>query len=132
MRFLLDTCALLWYFEGSDRIPVTLRDSLTDPANEVFASDVSVLEIVLKHSLGKLILPGRPSALLPRLLEEHLIDELPLSREAIFRLESLPHHHRDPFDRLLIAQALVHDMQLVTPDPLIRQYDVDTTWRQGS
>jgi PIN domain nuclease of toxin-antitoxin system len=128
VRFLLDTCVLLWYFEGSERIPVTLQDSLTDPANEVFASDVSALEIVFKHSLGKLILPGQPSALLPRLVEEHLIEDLPLSREAIFRLESLPHRHRDPFDRLLIAQALVHDMQLVTPDPLIRQYDVNTTW----
>ena len=128
MRFLLDTCVLLWYFEGSERIPVTLQDSLTDPANEVFASDVSVLEIVLKHSLGKPILPSQPSALLPRLVEEHLIEDLPLSREVIFRLESLPHRHRDPFDRLLIAQALVHDMQLVTPDPLIRQYDVNTTW----
>jgi PIN domain nuclease of toxin-antitoxin system len=130
VRFLLDTCTLLWYFEGSDRIPETLRDRLTDPANEVFASDVSVLEIVLKHSLGKISLPRPPSVLLPQLIERHLIDELPLTRGAIFRLESLPPHHKDPFDRLLIAQALEHGLQLATPDPLVRQYEVDTTWAQ--
>jgi len=128
VRFLLDTCTLLWYFEGSARIPATLRDSLTDPANEVFASDVSLLEIVLKHSLGKITLPRPPSILLPQLIARHLIEELPLTRQAIFRLESLAHHHRDPFDRLLIAQALEHRLQLATPDPHIRQYDVDTTW----
>lgn len=128
MRFLLDTCTLLWYFEGSTRIPEPLRDALTDPANEILASDVSVLEIVLKHSLGKIALPRPPSLLLPRLIERHLIEELPLTRQAIFRLESLPYHHRDPFDRLLIAQALEHGLQLATPDPLIRQYDVDTRW----
>lgn len=128
MRFLLDTCTLLWYFQGSDRIPETLRDRLTDPTNEVLASDVSVLEIVLTHSLGKISLPRPPSILLPRLLERHLIDELPLTRGAIFRPQSLPPLHKDPFDRLLIAQALEHGLQLATPNPLIRQYDLDTTW----
>jgi PIN domain nuclease of toxin-antitoxin system len=128
LSFLLDTCTLLWYFEGSAKIPETLRDALTDPANEVLASDVSVLEIVLKYSLGKLAFPRPPSVLLPELIERHLIEHLPLSRDAIFRLESLPSHHRDPFDRLLIAQALVHGLQIVTPDPLIRQYDVATLW----
>jgi len=128
VRFLLDTCALLWYFEGSAKIPEALRDALTDPVNEILASDVSIQEIVLKYSLGKLVFPRRPSVLLPALIERHLIEHLPLSRDAIFLLESLPAHHRDPFDRLLIAQALVHGLQIVTPDPLIRQYDVATVW----
>ena len=128
MRFLLDTCTLLWYFEGSARIVEALREALTDPANHLFASDVSILEIVLKHSLGKLAFPRSPAVLLPQLIERHLIEDLPLSRQAIFRLESLPAHHKDPFDRLLVAQALVHGLQIVTPDPLIRRYDVATLW----
>jgi len=128
VRCLLDTCTLLWYFEGSAKITETLRDVLTDPVNEVFASDVSVLEIVLKYSLGKLAFPRPPSQWLPELSDRHLLDWLPLSREAIFRLESLPGHHRDPFDRLLIGQALAHGLKIVTPDPLIRQYEVATLW----
>ncbi len=128
MRLLLDTCTLLWYFEGSEKIPHAVRDILTDPVNEVLMSDASVLEIVLKYSLGKLELSSPPSALLPSMAEDHLIDELPLTPEAIYRLESLPWRHRDPFDRLLVAQALVHHLSIVTPDPAIRQYEASTLW----
>lgn len=128
MRVLLDTCVLLWYFEGSVSIPQGLRRTLTDPATEVFASDVNLLEIVLKPALGKLALPQAPSALLPRLLERHLIESLPLDREAIFRLECLPAQHRDPFDRLLVAQTSTRRLPIGTPAPLVRQYDVATIW----
>ncbi|MBA7639718.1 hypothetical protein ES703_47378 [subsurface metagenome] len=128
MKFLLDTCTALWYFEGSDRIGSRLRDTLTDLQNELFLSDVSILEIVIKHQLGKLSLERSPSQILLPLAEKHLMDILPLTSEAIFVMEKLPLLHRDPFDRLLIAQAQTHDLILLTPDPLFRQYDVNMRW----
>jgi PIN domain nuclease of toxin-antitoxin system len=129
MRYLLDTCVVIWYFEGSEKIRTPVRDLLTDPENEVYMSDISVLEVVVKYMLGKLPLSSPPSQLLPSLAEEHALATLPIFQESIFRLESLPLLHRDPFDRLLIAQSLEHGLTLVTPDPLIRQYKVQTMWK---
>lgn len=128
MRFLLDTCTLLWVFAGSSKISGDLRDELTDPGNDLYFSDASVLEIVIKYQLGKLPLAKPPSRLLFPLAQKHLIDHAPLSAEAIFGLEKLPLHHRDPFDRLLVAQARAERLTLVTPDPKIHRYDVRWRW----
>ena len=128
MSFLLDTCVAIWFFEGSERIPAHTRNLLRDPIHELYLSDVSILEIVIKHALGKFPLPESPSLLIPSLARKHLMDTLPLSTDAIFGLEELPSLHRDPFDRLLIAQARCWDLTLVTPDPLIRQYPVQCLW----
>jgi len=128
VRLLLDTCAVLWYCTGSERIGARLQKTLTDPRNELLFSDVSLLEIAIKCQLGKLDIGGRPSEVMPSLLEEHLIDPLTISSATIFALEGLPLLHRDPFDRLLVAQAKMSSLTLVTPDPAIRQYDVKTLW----
>jgi PIN domain nuclease of toxin-antitoxin system len=128
MNFLLDTCVVIWYFEGSDQIPGSIRDKLTNPENEVYMSDVSVLEVVIKYMSGKFPLSDPPSKVLPALADEHAFASLPLLQEAIYRIESLPPLHRDPFDRLLIAQSLEHDLTLVTPDLQIREYDLSTLW----
>ncbi len=128
MRFLLDTCTMIWFFEGSDRIGSNLKEELTDPRNDVFVSDVSALEVVIKHQRGKLPLRERPSKILPLLIRKHYLDRLPLTTEAIFGLEILPMLHSDPFDRLLIAQCLCEKLTLVTPDSKIRQYEVPTHW----
>ena len=130
MRYLLDTCALIWFFEGSEQIAPSLQDTLTDPLNDILVSDVSVLEVVIKHQLGKLWLPLAPSRLIPSLVRKHGMEPLALDTAAIFQLERLPPLHRDPFDRLLIAQAQVHNLTLVTPDPLIRQYMVPCLWTE--
>lgn len=129
MRYLLDTCTLIWFFEGSTRIGAALRDRLTDPTHELFASDVSLLEITIKHQLGKFPLSAPPSRLIPALAHRHGIELSPLTRAHIAKLETLPLLHRDPFDRLLLATALVESMILVTPDPLIAQYDTPVFWR---
>jgi PIN domain nuclease of toxin-antitoxin system len=129
MRYLLDTCTLIWFFEGSTRIGVALRDELTDSAHELFASDVSLLEITLKYQLGKFPLPAAPSRLIPALAHRHGIELIALDRTHIAKLEALPLLHRDPFDRLLLATALVESMTLVTPDPLVAQYDAPVFWR---
>ena len=128
MRLLLDTCAVLWYFEGSERITAPLRDTLTDPANEVYVSDVSALEVVIKHKLGKLSLNSPPNTFWNVLVRKHALTPLPISLEDMFRWHELPLLHRDPFDRLLIAQALNGNLDLVTPDPLIKQYDIRVRW----
>jgi len=128
MKLLLDTCALIWFFEGSSRIGEALKERLVEPAHDLRMSHVSVLEIVIKHQLGKFPLTGAPSKLLPVLARKHRLDTLPLSLEAIFEVESLPLLHRDPFDRLLIAQARSENYTLVTPDPLIQQYQVSVLW----
>ena len=129
MTFLVDTCVAIWFFEGSGEIPERTLDLLADGANDVLLSDVSVLEIVIKHAIGKFPLPGPPSTIIPALAREHRFELLPLSTGDIFRLERLPLLHRDPFDRLLIAQAIENGLTLVTPDPLIRQYKAHTLWR---
>ena len=129
MRFLLDTCVVIWYFAGSDKIPEKIQDQLTDPDNEVYFSDVSILEVVIKYMAGKFPLSAPPSKILPALADKHALASLPLLQEAIFQLESLPPLHRDPFDRLLIAQSLEYNLTLVTPDQQIRQYSVSTLWK---
>ena len=128
MRLLLDTCAAIWFFAGDDRLRPALVEVLTDPVHELFLSDVSVLEVVIKHQLGKFPLRHAPSRLLPMLMVKHGVDPLPLTTKAIFGLEALPLHHRDPFDRLLVAQARAERLTLVTPDPKIRCYDVPVHW----
>jgi PIN domain nuclease of toxin-antitoxin system len=119
---------MLWLFAGSERIPNELVDELTDPAHDVFFSDVNLLEIVIKYQLGKLPLPRSPSKLLLPLARRHQIEYLPLTAAAIFELEALPLHHRDPFDRLLVAQARTERLTLASPDPKIQRYQVDWRW----
>jgi PIN domain nuclease of toxin-antitoxin system len=128
MALLLDTCVAVWFFEGSDRIPPVVLSRLRDPAENLHFSHVSILEIVIKYQLGKFPLPQPPSRLLLPLANRHMMGILPLEPEAIFRLERLPDLHRDPFDRLLVAQALAHRLTLVSPDPLVRQYPVPVLW----
>lgn len=128
MRLLLDTCTLLWIFEGSDAISPALRDELTDIQNELYFSDVSLLEIVIKYQLGKLSLPRPPSKLILPLARKHMIDLWPHDTATILGVEKLPLHHRDPFDRLLVAQARTHRLRLVTPDALVHQYEVRWYW----
>ncbi len=126
--YLLDTCVALWYFAGSDKIPASILSVLRDPRHEIFFSDVSLLEIVIKHQLGKLPLPEPASRLILKWVRQHGFRFLPLTTQSILRLESLPALHRDPFDRLLLCQALTHRLTLVTPDPLIRRYDAPVLW----
>jgi PIN domain nuclease of toxin-antitoxin system len=124
MRLLLDTHVFLWYIGGDAKLPVTFRDAIRDPANEVFLSAASVWEAVIKYALGKLPLPEPPSTYLPRLRIAHRVESLPVEEGAFPHLASLPPFHRDPFDRILVAQAMQHALTLVTSDAAIRSYAV--------
>ncbi len=128
MRILLDTCTFLWLITDDAALSPPARNAFVDPDNDVYLSAVSVWEIAVKHSLGKLPLPTSPERFIPDQRERHAIAPLPFEEQAILYVPKLPPLHRDPFDRALICQAIHHELTLLTPDPLITQYAVRTAW----
>lgn len=128
MKLLLDTCTFLWIALGSDELSSAARSAFRDPANDVFLSVVSAWEIALEYSVGKLPLPDAPARYLPGVRARHGIAPLPLDEGAALQLPKLPDLHRDPFDRMLVCQAIAHGLEIVTPDAAISQYPVRTLW----
>ena len=128
MRLLLDTCTFLWWSAGAQRVPKAVRSAVSDPAHEVYLSAASVWEIMLKHQAGRLPLPASPERFLREQRERHGFVSLPIDEASLMQLPRLPPLHKDPFDRLLVCQAIEHGMTLLTPDPLIAQYPVRISW----
>jgi len=128
MKLLLDTCTFLWIVTGDACLSVSARKLFCDPANEAFLSSVSAWEIAAKHRLGKLPLPRPPSALVSEERQRHRIQSLSLDEAAALFCAKLPELHKDPFDRMLVCQAIVGGLTLLTPDPLVTQYPVATVW----
>lgn len=128
MNLLLDTCTFLWIVAGSDGLSKQSRELFADPENEVYLSSVSTWEIVVKHGLGRLPLPETPQKFIPKYRELHGIQPLPLDESAVLQLPLLPDRHKDPFDRMLICQAIAHGLAILTPDSQISQYPVRTVW----
>jgi len=124
MKLLLDTHIFLWYISGDHQLSKSLKDIIQDSANEVSLSVVSLWESIVKYRLGKLPLPLYPEKYLPLQRERHDISSLSLDEAAIIHLSALPSLHRDPFDRMLICQAIEHDMTIVTMDAAIAQYPI--------
>jgi len=124
MRLLLDTHVFLWYISADSKLPSRFRIAIQDPANEVYLSVATVWEAVIKHGLGKLQLPAPPAEHLPQQRDAHGIAALPIDEAAMIHLAGLPPLHRDPFDRLLIAQALQHGLILASVDTTIAAYPV--------
>jgi PIN domain nuclease of toxin-antitoxin system len=118
MDLLLDTHVFLWWQAGSSRLAEKFRQRIRQPANRVFVSVLAVWEIGLKRSLGKLSLTGS----VREAVERNRFDLLPVTAADAERCEGLPWHHRDPFDRMLIAQALERDLVIVTSDANFPQY----------
>ena len=127
-KLLLDTHTFLWFIGGDPQLDRYSRQLIEDPQNQRYLSVVSVWEITIKSSLGRLQVPTPPS----RLIQDHIwpnaIELLSITSEHLDRLYSLPHHHKDPFDRLMIAQAIEEDMVLITKDHAFAAYDVKRTW----
>jgi PIN domain nuclease of toxin-antitoxin system len=128
MKLLLDTCAFLWLIRDDPKASPKARALFVDPANEVYLSAVSAWEIGVKYHAGKLPLGASPEIYVPEEREKHGIDTLALDEMATFELRHLPRHHADPFDRMLIAQAVAHQMAILTPDPLIHRYPIAVRW----
>lgn len=124
MRLLLDTHTFLWYITADQKLPATFRAAIQDPANEVYLSTASVWESVIKHALGKFSLPAPPADYLPQQRIAHGIASLAVDEEAMPHLASLAPFHRNPFDRMIVAQALQHGLTIATVDPDIAAYSV--------
>jgi PIN domain nuclease of toxin-antitoxin system len=124
MRLLLDTHVFLWFITDDPKLPGPFRIAIRDPANEVYLSTASIWEAIIKHGLGKLPLPASPAEYLPRQREAHDILPQAIDEGAMSHLAGLPPLHRDPFDRLLVAQALQHGLTIVTVDAEVASYPV--------
>lgn len=127
MNALLDTNVLLWWLGAPAHIPTPLLDELQDPEAVVWFSQVSLLEIQIKVGLGKLKLDF-PLEQIPELADRSGLTALSLSNAAIFTLPKLPGVHRDPFDRLLVCEAIQQGVLLITPDETLRRYPVRVRW----
>jgi len=128
VRVLLDTCTFLWIATDDPALSPAAREAFQSVENEVFLSAVSTWEIAVKNALGKLPLPEGPETCVPRLRRDHDIDPLPLDEESTLHVGKLPRLHRDPFDRMLVSQAIVQGMVLLTPDEAITVYPVRSLW----
>jgi len=128
MKLLLDTHALLWFIGNDPQLSATARENIENPAHEKFVSAASLWEIAVKLSLEKLKLPRPFAEVFPRQLEVNGFELLPISCVQLNQLAALPFHHRDPFDRLLIAQALADGMTIVTRDPAFSRYSTKISW----
>jgi PIN domain nuclease of toxin-antitoxin system len=128
MKLLLDTHVFLWWNEGSPRLSRPVRRLLSDSGNRLYVSVVSTWEMALKAQTGKLGLPAAISTYIPARLAHYAMEALPLTLEHVLAASSLPAYHRDPFDRMLVAQGQVEQLPIVTRDPQIRKYAVETIW----
>ena len=128
MRLLLDTCTFLWMTLGSSRLSETALRLLEDAGNEVLLSSASAWEISIKWAAGKLPLPRPPHEFIPIQRSQHLLAPLPIQEEDVLHLHRLPSLHRDPFDRILVSQAISQGLAILTPDSDISQYPVRVIW----
>ncbi|WP_035985291.1 type II toxin-antitoxin system VapC family toxin [Leptolyngbya sp. KIOST-1] len=124
MRILLDTHIFLWFISGDTQLSTDVRDAIRDSDNEVYLSTVSVWEAIVKYQLGKLPLPEHPEMYLPKQRNLHQIASLALDESSVIQLAKLPPLHRDPFDRMLICQALQNGLTIATVDTAVRAYSV--------
>lgn len=128
MELLLDTCTFLWMITSDERLSERSLELLEDPDNDVFLSAASCWEIAVKHSLGKLELPEDPSDYIPHQRIRHGVDALAVTESATLLVPRLPAIHRDPFDRVLVCQAIDQGFTLLSPDPVLRKYPAKVIW----
>jgi PIN domain nuclease of toxin-antitoxin system len=125
LRLLLDTQAWLWMIGKPERLSAGTRSLLASPQNDLLLSAASSWEIAIKHSRGRLPLPGEPSGYVPAMMERTGVRGLPVEHAHALAVASLPWHHRDPFDRLMVAQAMLERLTIVTADRVFARYDVE-------
>ena len=128
MRALLDTHTFLWWIDNDRRLSMRVRTLMGDGSNVLFFSAASGWEIAIKARLGKLQLPGDLAPFLTDHLVRNHVTILSIHLSHTLHVYSLPALHRDPFDRLLVAQSQLEQLPMLTADPLIQQYSVQTLW----
>lgn len=127
MKYLLDTHVLLWAISGDSKLSARAEQIFVGD-HQLWFSAAGVWEIITKVQIGKLPFPSPAGAYLSRQLARNDVRVLPISLAHVLRLETLPLHHRDPFDRVLLAQSLEEDMPIVTADPLLARYSATLVW----
>jgi len=128
MKYLLDTHTLLWFLQGDKKLSAKARRLIDSPRNEKFLSIASLWEIAIKVSLGKLALNKPFERLFPEQLLFNRIQILDITVDSLTKLTTLPFHHRDPFDRLIIAQALVEGLPVISADTVFDAYEISREW----
>lgn len=129
MKTLLDTHVFLWWIMADPKLPPYVGKVISDADNELFFSAASCWEIAIKAQLGRLKLPSSPGIFISEQLAMNAIQVLPIQAHHALHTFNLPHHHRDPFDRMIIAQAQLEEISVLTSDPLFAKYKVKTIWR---
>lgn len=122
----MDTCALIWLLTGERPLPARVRSAMADA--DVIVSAVSAWEIAIKYAKGALHLNEPPDRLVPAARARYGFATLGIDEESALHIGKLPPLHADPFDRMLVSQAIVHGLTIVTPDPLVTQYPARTIW----
>lgn len=128
MRLLLDTHAFLWWIDDDSRLSETSRDLIADGKNEIFLSVASAWEMAIKASLGRIGFPDKLGPFLTRQIGENGFEVLAIQLAHALRVHELPHHHKDPFDRLLIATSQAEDMPILSRDEALADYEVEVIW----
>jgi len=128
MRYLLDTHTFLWWITDDERLSERARAIIADGQSVLYLSAASAWEIAIKARLGRLELANDPEELIPEQMALNHIEGLPVQVSHGFHVFSLPNHHRDPFDRLLVSQSQLEGLPLLTADPNLAQYDVPIVW----
>jgi len=127
MRALLDTHTFLWAIAGDDRLSRRAAEVFAGPS-DLWLSVVSIWEILIKVQIGKMALPVPTGPYIVKKLVENRIETLAVSRDHVLRVETLPMHHNDSFDRILIAQSLEENIPVVTADRVFARYPVELIW----
>ncbi len=127
MNFLIDTHVLIWFITDHTNLPKQIKVNIENTDNTCLCSFASIWEIAIKHSIGKLELNFSVNELI-KITEDSLIELLPIKLEHITKSTALPLHHRNPFDRLLIAQAQSENLTLISKDAAFAAYDLQTMW----
>jgi PIN domain nuclease of toxin-antitoxin system len=128
VKLLLDTQVFLWMVGGSTRMPAAVRDQVVAGDSEVWLSAASVWELAVKQGLGRIELPAPAAEFASAERIRHRVAPLPLDESSAAHLPKLPDLHRDPFDRMLVCQAIEHELTLVSADRILRRYPIKTLW----
>ena len=128
MNLLLDSCALIWLASEPARLSPAATAAINAPASALHVSHATLWEITLKHHAGKLVLPDAPRRWWTEQVGKWGLVELPMTADVLLRGSELPPHHKDPFDRVILAHALLHDLAVVSSDPAFPAYSVRVVW----
>lgn len=127
-EYLIDTCTFLWMCNDEQKLSPKVKELVTDGAVDLYLSTASIWEIAIKSQLKKLTLPEPPASYIPTKLEELEIKSLPITNPDCLSISKLPLLHNDPFDRIMIIQAILNGLTILTPDELVSQYAVAVEW----